>query len=111
MEKQYQFSFAERKALIRSGLDMERFSMIEHLHDKPESVIKLLRCDPERFLKWIERRSGNVTQYDDFDLDSSDDENLDAFFSRKNHKTQQIDRRFNQNRLVFTRLCHDKWFA
>jgi transcriptional activator SPT7 len=62
---------------------MERFSMIEHLHDKPESIIKLVRCEFDRFLKWTDRRSGNTTLYDDFDLDSSDDENLDAFFSRK----------------------------
>lgn len=62
---------------------MERFSMVEHLHDKPESVIKLVRCEFDRFLKWTDRRSGNTSLYDDFDLDSSDDENLDAFFSRK----------------------------
>ncbi|KAG1106850.1 hypothetical protein G6F42_016588 [Rhizopus arrhizus] len=83
VEKQYQFSFSEREALIRSGLDMERFAMMEHLHDKPESVVKLVRCEFERFLKWTDRRSTTATLYDDFDLDSSDDENLDAFFSRK----------------------------
>ncbi|CEP13306.1 hypothetical protein [Parasitella parasitica] len=83
VEKQYQFSFAEREAMTRSGLDMERFAMMEHLHDKPESVVKLVRCDSDRFLKWTDRRSTRATLYDDFDLDSSDDENLDAFFSRK----------------------------
>lgn len=45
---------------------MERFSMIEHLHDKPESVIKLVRCEFDRFLKWTDRRSGITTLYDDF---------------------------------------------
>ncbi|GAN05795.1 SAGA transcriptional complex subunit [Mucor ambiguus] len=83
IEKQYQFSFSEREALTRSGLDMERFAMIEHLHDKPEAVVKLVRCEFERFLKWTDRRSTTATLYDDFDLDSSDDENLDAFFSRR----------------------------
>ncbi|KAK4521289.1 uncharacterized protein ATC70_011903 [Mucor velutinosus] len=83
VEKQYQFSFSEREALMRSGLDMERFAMMEHLHDKPEAVVKLVRCEFERFLKWTDRRSTTATLYDDFDLDSSDDENLDAFFSRK----------------------------
>lgn len=75
---------------MRSGLDMERFSMIEHLHDKPESVIKLIRCEHDRFLKWTDRRSGHTTLYDDFDLDSSDDENLDAFFSRKITKPNKV---------------------
>jgi transcriptional activator SPT7 len=75
---------------VRSGLDMERFSMIEHLHDKPESVIKLVRCEFDRFLKWTDRRSGHTTLYDDFDLDSSDDENLDAFFSRKITKPNKV---------------------
>lgn len=71
---------------------MERFSMIEHLHDKPESVLKLIRCEPEKFIKWTERRLGNTTLYDDFDLDSSDDENSDAFFSRKISKpNKEID--------------------
>ncbi|RCI06534.1 Transcriptional activator spt7 [Rhizopus stolonifer] len=83
VEKQYQFPFGEREALVRSSLDMERFAMIEHLHDKPKSVMRLLRCDHDRFLKWTDRRSNQATLYDDFDLDSSDDENLDAFFSRK----------------------------
>jgi transcriptional activator SPT7 len=69
---------------------MERFSMIEHLHDKPESVIKLVRCEFDRFLKWTDHRLGNATLYDDFDLDSSDDENLDAFFSRKITKPNKI---------------------
>lgn len=64
--------------------------MIEHLHDKPESVIKLVRCEFDRFLKWTDRRSGHTTLYDDFDLDSSDDENLDAFFSRKITKPNKV---------------------
>ncbi|GAA5801474.1 hypothetical protein HPULCUR_006922 [Helicostylum pulchrum] len=90
VEKQYQFSFGEREALMRSGLDMERFSMIEHLHDRPESVLKLIRCEPDKFLKWTERRLGQTTLYDDFDFDSSDDENLDAFFSRKISKPNKL---------------------
>lgn len=57
--------------------------MMEHLHNKPETVNKLVQCDNEKFAKWIDRRSGQTTMYDDLDLDSSDDENLDAFFSRK----------------------------
>ncbi|KAI8984540.1 hypothetical protein BDF20DRAFT_394859 [Mycotypha africana] len=83
VEKQYQFPFGEREILIRSALDMERFSMIQHLHNKPEAVMKLIRCEFERFSKWTDRRATNTTLYDSFDLDSSDDENLDAFFSRK----------------------------
>lgn len=75
---------------MRSGLDMERFSMIEHLHDKPEAVLKLIRCEPDKFLKWTERRLGQTTLYDDFDLDSSEDENLDAFFSRKISKPNKL---------------------
>ncbi|CAO3653291.1 unnamed protein product [Mucor hiemalis] len=91
VEKQYQFPFGEREALIRSSLDMERFSMMEHLHDKPESVIRLIRCDFDRFRKWTDRKSGSTTTlYDDFDLDSSDDENLDAFFSRKISKPNKL---------------------
>lgn len=69
---------------------MERFAMIEHLHDKPDSIIKLIRCEHDRFLKWTDRRSGHTTLYDDFDLDSSDDENLDAFFSRKITKPNKV---------------------
>ncbi|KAG1627861.1 hypothetical protein G6F45_007342 [Rhizopus arrhizus] len=83
IEKQYQFPFSEREALVRSGLDMERFSAIQHLHDKPESVIKLIRCENDKLLKWIDHRPSNASAYDIFDLDSSDDENLDAFFSKK----------------------------
>lgn len=90
VEKQYQFPFAERETLARLGLDMERFAMIEHLHDKPESVIKLVRCDFDRFLKWTDRRSTRATLYDDFELDSSDDENLDVFFSRKIRKPSKM---------------------
>ncbi|KAI9478715.1 MAG: hypothetical protein EXX96DRAFT_505382 [Benjaminiella poitrasii] len=89
VEKQYQFLFGEREALIRSGLDMERFSMIEHLHDKPESIIKLVRCEFDRFLKWTDRRPNNITLYEDFDLKSSDDETLDAFFSKRISKPQK----------------------
>lgn len=70
---------------------MERFAMMEHLHDKPESVIRLVRCDFDRFRKWTDRKSGSTTTlYDDFDLDSSDDENLDAFFSRKISKPNKL---------------------
>ncbi|CEG71789.1 hypothetical protein RMATCC62417_07459 [Rhizopus microsporus] len=83
VEKQYQYPFGEREALVRSGLDMERFSAIQHLHDESESIIKLIRCENEKLIKWIDRRPNNVTAYDHLDLDSSDDENLDAFFSRK----------------------------
>lgn len=90
MEKQYQFDFGEREALVRSSLDMGRFSMIEHLHDKPESIIKLIRCDNERFLKWADRRAPGSSLYDDFEFDSSDDENLDAFFSRKITKPDKV---------------------
>lgn len=75
---------------MRSGIDMERFAMIEHLHDKPDSVMKLIRCDHDRFLKWTDRRSTQTTLYDDLDLDSSDDENLDAFFSRKITKPNKV---------------------
>ncbi|KAI8980411.1 hypothetical protein BDB01DRAFT_796328 [Pilobolus umbonatus] len=92
VEKQYQFSFGEREALCRSELDMERFAMMEHFHDKPEVVIKLIRCDKDRFAKWTDHRPMHTSLFDDFDLDSSDDENLDAFFSRKIAKPdKQVD--------------------
>ncbi|KAI8378270.1 hypothetical protein EDC96DRAFT_219367 [Choanephora cucurbitarum] len=83
VEKQYQFPFSEREALVRSSMDMERFTMMEHLHDHPESVMRLMRVDADRFLQWTDRRSHQASLLDEFDLDSSDDENLDAFFSRK----------------------------
>ncbi|KAI8364102.1 hypothetical protein BD560DRAFT_425671 [Blakeslea trispora] len=90
IEKQYQFPFSEREALVRSSLEMERFTMMEHLHDHPSSVMRLMRCDPDRFLTWTDRRSHHASLLDEFDLDSSDDENLDAFFSRKMTKPDKV---------------------
>ncbi|CAO3688768.1 unnamed protein product [Rhizopus stolonifer] len=90
IEKQYQFPFSDREALIRSGLDMERFSAMQHLHNRPESVIKLIRCENDKLLKWIDHRPSSVSAYDLFDLDSSDDENLDAFFSKKITKSDKL---------------------
>lgn len=56
---------------------------MEHLHQKPETIQKLVKCTHDRFYKWAERTGSAITLYDDVDLDSSDDENLDVFFSRK----------------------------
>ncbi|KAI8139598.1 hypothetical protein BJV82DRAFT_626694 [Fennellomyces sp. T-0311] len=62
---------------------MERFAMLEHAHYKPETVQKLVKCTNERFTRWAERNGSANSLYDDVEFDSSDDENLDAFFSRK----------------------------
>ncbi|KAI7882180.1 hypothetical protein K492DRAFT_206338 [Lichtheimia hyalospora FSU 10163] len=83
LEKEYQFQFSDRHAIVRSSLDMERFALMEHLHQKPETIQKLVKCTHDRFYKWAERTGSVITLYDDVDLDSSDDENLDVFFSRK----------------------------
>ncbi|KAG0172229.1 Transcriptional activator spt7 [Apophysomyces sp. BC1034] len=83
LEKQIQFPFSERQAIVRTSLDMERFAMLEHTHDDAEASQKLVRCTNEKFLQWTERRGLNASLYDEFDLESSDDENLDAFFSRR----------------------------
>ncbi|KAI9264766.1 hypothetical protein BY458DRAFT_513918 [Sporodiniella umbellata] len=83
IEKQYQYPFSDREALVRSGLDMERFSAIQHLHHRPESLIKLVRCENDKLVKWIDHRPNDTSAYELFELDSSDDENLDAFFSKK----------------------------
>ncbi|KAI9268278.1 hypothetical protein BDA99DRAFT_603761 [Phascolomyces articulosus] len=93
-EKQYQFPFEDREAIIRSPLDMERFAMLEHAHHKPEIVQKLIKCPSDRFTKWAERNGPGISLYDDVEFDSSDDENLDVFFSRKiakPTKTEQDD--------------------
>lgn len=76
--------------MVRSGLDMERFSAMQHLHNRPESVIKLIRCENDKLLKWIDHRPSSASAYDLFDLDSSDDENLDAFFSKKITKSDKL---------------------
>lgn len=62
---------------------MERFAIIEHQHCKPEVVQKLIKYPNDRFSRWAERNSGGSSLYDTIELDSSDDENLDVFFSRK----------------------------
>lgn len=62
---------------------MERFLLLERLHSKPAAMQKLIKCTSERFSRWIERNGAVAGYYDDIDLDSSDDENLDAFFSKR----------------------------
>ncbi|KAI9019481.1 hypothetical protein CLU79DRAFT_234322 [Phycomyces nitens] len=93
IERQYQFSFGDREAIIRSPLDMERFAMLEHTHSTPQVTQRLVRCTPDAFSQWTDRRGGNASLYDEFDINSSDEENLDAFFSRKiaKPKTEQDD--------------------
>lgn len=93
VERQYQYSFADREALTRSALDMERFALIENLHHKPAMTQKLVKCTHDRFSRWNERSGGSASLYDEVDLDSSDDDNLDAFFSRKitKPKTEEDD--------------------
>ncbi|KAI9496603.1 hypothetical protein BDB00DRAFT_807985 [Zychaea mexicana] len=94
IEKQYQFPFGDRAAITRSSLEMERFAMMEHMHRKPETVQKLIKCPSDRFTKWAERNGPAISLYDDVEFDSSDDENLDVFFSRKiakPTKTEQDD--------------------
>lgn len=69
---------------------MERFAMLEHVHGKPEATQRLIRCTPQRFSQWAERHRGTtLSLYDDFDFDESDDDNLDAFFSRRITKPQK----------------------
>ncbi|ORX60257.1 hypothetical protein DM01DRAFT_1380641 [Hesseltinella vesiculosa] len=77
--------FGDQHALVRSAFDMERFAMIEHNHDKTDLVRKLIRCPNKNLIQWTDRRRpADASLYDDdVDLDSSDDEILDAFFSRK----------------------------
>ncbi|KAL0082086.1 hypothetical protein F4703DRAFT_1739277, partial [Phycomyces blakesleeanus] len=93
IEKQYQFSFGDREAILRSPLDMERFAMLEHVHSTPQVTQRLVRCTADTFSQWTERRGGNASLYDEFDINLSDEENLDAFFSRKiaKPKTEQDD--------------------
>lgn len=81
IEKQYQFEFGNRYALHRSSVDMERFSMLEHLHHQPECTKRLIRCSRTAFLRWIDRNEG-ASVYDTFDLNSEDEEGFDGgFFS------------------------------
>ncbi|KAF7724387.1 Transcriptional activator spt7 [Apophysomyces ossiformis] len=93
LEKQVQFPFGERQALLRNSLDMERFAMMEHTHADAEASQKLVRCTNEKFCQWTERRGLNASLYDEFDLESSDEESLDAFFSRRmtKPKTEEDD--------------------
>ncbi|KAI8066805.1 hypothetical protein BC940DRAFT_257389 [Gongronella butleri] len=85
--------FGEQVALVRSTIAMERFSMMEHVHDKTNVVRKLIRCPDKNLIQWTDRRRpADASLYDhDIDLDSSDDEILDAFFSRKIAKPKHAD--------------------
>ncbi|ORY98465.1 hypothetical protein BCR43DRAFT_512654 [Syncephalastrum racemosum] len=93
VERQYQYSFPDREAITRSALDMERFALIENMHHKPAMTQKLVKCPNDRFSRWNERSGGSASLYDEVDFDSSDDDNLDAFFSRKisKPKTEEDD--------------------
>ncbi|KAI9315156.1 hypothetical protein BX666DRAFT_1959745 [Dichotomocladium elegans] len=91
LEKQYQFPFADRTAITRSALDMERFALIEHSHYKPETVQKLVKCTNDRFTRWAERTGSYISLYDDVDLETSDDETLDAFFSKRITKPSKLE--------------------
>ncbi|CAO3611432.1 unnamed protein product [Cunninghamella echinulata] len=90
---QNQEPFDERPALLRSPFEMERFSMMEHIHNNNELVRKLVRCPEKNLIQWTDRRRpADASIYDeDVDLDSSDDEILDAFFSRKISKPKHAD--------------------
>lgn len=79
IEKQYQFDFGNRFAMHRSSVDMERFSMLEHLHHQPECTKKLIRCSRTAFLRWIDRHEGSSV-YDSFDLTSEDEDGFDGSF-------------------------------
>lgn len=79
VEKQYQFEFGNRHAMHRSSVDMERFSMLEHLHHQPECTKKLIRCSRTAFLRWIDRHEG-FSVYDSFDLTSEDEDGFDGGF-------------------------------
>lgn len=79
VEKQYQFEFGNRNVIHRSSVDMERFSMLEHLHHQPECTKKLIRCSRTAFLRWIDRHEG-FSVYDPFDLTSEDEDGFDGGF-------------------------------
>lgn len=80
VEKQYQFEFGNRYALGRNSLDMERFSRLEHLHHQPETTKKLMRCSRTAFLRWLDRRDELTSIYDEFDMNSEDEEGFDGGF-------------------------------
>ncbi|CEP17453.1 hypothetical protein [Parasitella parasitica] len=91
-EKQYQFDFGNRHAITRSSLDMERLHLMENLHHQPESTKKLMRCSRTAFLRWLERHEG-MNAYDDFDLNSEDEDGYDGgfFFSRESNRSKPTD--------------------
>ncbi|CAO3619766.1 unnamed protein product [Mucor hiemalis] len=80
VEKQYQFDFGNRYALGRNSLDMERFSRLEHLHHQPETTKKLMRCSRTAFLRWLDRRDELTSTFDEFDMNSEDEEGFDGGF-------------------------------
>ncbi|KAI7863084.1 hypothetical protein BDF14DRAFT_1847660 [Spinellus fusiger] len=92
-EKQYQYAFGEREAIVRSPFDMGRFAILEHTHNTPQSDQKLARCTADVFSRWTERRRASASLYDDFDASLSDEDNFDAFFTRKitKPKTEEND--------------------
>jgi transcriptional activator SPT7 len=85
--------FGEHEALVRSAFEMERFAMMENTHNNTKLARKLVRCTEKNLVQWTDRRRpGDASIYDDdVDLDSSDDEILDAFFSRKISKPKHAD--------------------
>ncbi|KAL9559044.1 hypothetical protein MBANPS3_000607 [Mucor bainieri] len=94
VEKQYQFDFGNRHAITTSSLDMERFSLMEHLHHQPKSTKKLMRCSRTAFSRWLERHEGmGGGIYDQFDLNSEDEDGFDGgfFFSRKSDRPKPTD--------------------
>ncbi|GAN00791.1 transcriptional activator spt7 [Mucor ambiguus] len=94
IEKQYQFDFGNRHAITTSSLDIKRFSLMEHLHHRPESTKKLMRCSRTAFTRWLERHEGmGGGVYDNFDLNSEDEDGFDGgfFFSRKSDRPKPTD--------------------
>jgi transcriptional activator SPT7 len=79
IEKQYQFEFSSRLALNRNPFEMEKFSLLEHLHHQPETTKKLMRCSQVGFKRWLNRRD-TTSIYDEFDFNSEDEEGFDGGF-------------------------------
>lgn len=111
VEKQYQFEFGNRLALGRNSLDMERFSRLEHLHHQPETTKKLMRCSRTAFLRWLDRRDEFISTYDDFDMNSEDEEGFDGgFFFSTSSKGDNKSKPTNEDDAIRTDLFLPEYY-
>lgn len=93
IEKQYRFDFGNRHAITQSSVDMERFSLLERLHDEPKITKKLIRCSRLAFLRWLGRHEDiEMSMYDRLDMNSEDEEDCDGgFFFSRNDRPKPTD--------------------